>query len=690
MSDLIKKIKIKKQDGTFTDYIPIGAEAQNVSTSDGDSVQLKLNKKPYYYDTVADMKADTKLKAGDMAITLGYYEPNDGGGGTYLIRTKTVSDVDDGGSIHQINDELVSELIVDNCVNIKQFGAKSIKVTSESNIPDTDTINTPLKNMINYVMKLARENLNKGYNFKALIPAGSYLITETIELSTLVHLIAEGSVCLYWKNTTDEENIMFKIGTTDDELSPWARHSIDNRFRNPVFDGSNGNFELNNISDTKKDTCIALGGFSDNSEGELIGLKFLYIKNFKIGIDMYLKNVYMNKFSNLSINKCEIGIKTSTPNKEEYSGINSGENIIFDKCEIALCNTAILFDDSITNLKFVNCSFDGNGCVVYQNLNLNATLIFDKCWIEAVGNSMGSQHQAINFRGKQAIVYIVPHQDDNYQLYLSTNYIFTNCRYVDSSSKYDGSKLNYLFSGNTLVLFLDNFLYETWIVYSNTTPRYLCDDNVLHINYHNYICSPYANQPFIKNKNLINFPQLNWTETGNINTTVGTKISTDFQIKSIQNISTLELVANTGSDKGNVLKITRNDNSAESTLQLITNFKVYAKNSNIRGRIYFKNQDNNKDGLSQRYSNIYYDFNDRETSRSYTEYNDNYWVADNDNYYYPSYLQSIDNSKYKYNYNVYCKPMFSIIMAANSSNIVYVKLPEVMDFSGNAVVMKDD
>lgn len=78
MADLIKKIKIKKQDGTYTDYIPIGAEAKNVDCLDGESVEYKLNKKPYYYDTVADMKNDSKLKIGDMAITLGYYEPNDG------------------------------------------------------------------------------------------------------------------------------------------------------------------------------------------------------------------------------------------------------------------------------------------------------------------------------------------------------------------------------------------------------------------------------------------------------------------------------------------------------------------------------------------------------------------------------------------------------------------------------------
>lgn len=84
MSDRIKKIKVKKSDGSFTDYIPIGADAKNIDTSDGESVELKLNKKPYYYNTVADMKADTKLKVGDMAITLGYYTANDGGRLEYL------------------------------------------------------------------------------------------------------------------------------------------------------------------------------------------------------------------------------------------------------------------------------------------------------------------------------------------------------------------------------------------------------------------------------------------------------------------------------------------------------------------------------------------------------------------------------------------------------------------------------
>lgn len=39
MSDLIKKIKIKKSDGTYSDYIPIGAEAKNIDMENNYSVQ---------------------------------------------------------------------------------------------------------------------------------------------------------------------------------------------------------------------------------------------------------------------------------------------------------------------------------------------------------------------------------------------------------------------------------------------------------------------------------------------------------------------------------------------------------------------------------------------------------------------------------------------------------------------------
>ena len=160
MADLIKKIKIKKQDGTFTDYIPIGADAQNVADADGESVQLKLNKKPYYYNNVADMKADAKLKAGDMAITLGYYEANDGGGAEYKI----VNNSDK--YYEELNNNLLAELIIKDIIYPEQFGAKGDGVTDDTAI-------------IQYM--LDNYNIINFYN-KTYIAKGLYIQTSNKKL----------------------------------------------------------------------------------------------------------------------------------------------------------------------------------------------------------------------------------------------------------------------------------------------------------------------------------------------------------------------------------------------------------------------------------------------------------------------------------------------------------------------------
>ena len=88
---------------------------------------------PIVYKSVAEMKADSLLSAGMTACTLGYYSPNDGGAGTYIIRAKQEADVDDGGSLHELANGNVAELVVENgTVNVKQFGAKGDGVTDDT------------------------------------------------------------------------------------------------------------------------------------------------------------------------------------------------------------------------------------------------------------------------------------------------------------------------------------------------------------------------------------------------------------------------------------------------------------------------------------------------------------------------------------------------------------------------------
>ena len=72
--------------------------------------KIKDEKAVRSYDTIALMKADTKLKEGYHVKTKGYYETNDGGHGEYVIVDDDTL-VDDGGLIHVLSNGLRAKLI---------------------------------------------------------------------------------------------------------------------------------------------------------------------------------------------------------------------------------------------------------------------------------------------------------------------------------------------------------------------------------------------------------------------------------------------------------------------------------------------------------------------------------------------------------------------------------------------------
>lgn len=140
------------------------ADASSQSAVNAQNAATSVQKyKALWFDSVASMKAEPSLTAGAYVCTAGYYEQNDGGGASYLIRAKLESDTDDGGSLHQLNNGLVAELIIENgTVNVKQFGAKGDSAANDT---------------VAFQQSIATGN-------PVFIPKGSYRINDTLNNPT--------------------------------------------------------------------------------------------------------------------------------------------------------------------------------------------------------------------------------------------------------------------------------------------------------------------------------------------------------------------------------------------------------------------------------------------------------------------------------------------------------------------------
>ena len=115
-----------------------------------------------YYNSVDEMRKSETAIVGRPCVTLGYYEPNDGGGAVYIIRSKTDSDTDDGGSIIVLDNGNVAEMLVEDAVNVKQFGAKGDGATDDL---------TALTNCINSIYSTIR------------VPSGQYYMSDSLYIT---------------------------------------------------------------------------------------------------------------------------------------------------------------------------------------------------------------------------------------------------------------------------------------------------------------------------------------------------------------------------------------------------------------------------------------------------------------------------------------------------------------------------
>ena len=532
MADLIKKIKIKKQDGTFTDYIPIGAEAQNVSTSDGDSVQLKLNKKPYYYNNVSDMKADTKLKAGDMAVTLGYYGVNDGGEATYKI-TNVESETD---YQEELENGLYATLIIINELNSRQLGISE-------NLEDNST---RLQKLFDY---------SQNYNSVKLM-GGEYNVKNSLNIYPTSKIKIDGSVILHDYSTS---NFIQMIAPTIEEINN------KNGYHNNIFYGETLTI-INEDETNDNKICLVIGSSEYTTNGIISNLN---IRKYPISIDLTSKNLYWLKLENIT---CFNGIKGINFNNQTKT--NSDELIILDRCCFTRLDCGIYIDNSVI-LSIQNTAFDFIESAIYSN-NISAEINCYNCHFEGIGNKNGKISTGYNgFYG------IMKGYDSTYN-YNRNNISLLDCKIVGNTLTGFNKKL---FKGTSLYVLLKNCIFQYGNSYQNLLKGdnsfeniFLTDSDIREIKIKN--CRPLYNDIYPKMYNKLDTltdPFFESDSTTAEHTITSAELLTKLQDLNYYELwGTAYLTANTKyqivtlEDNKKAIKITPPHNGAACALALLT------------------------------------------------------------------------------------------------------------------------
>lgn len=287
------------------------------------------------FNSIADMIADSKLQAGDVCQTLGYYLINDGGASLYKIRTKTNNDVIDNMIKFQTSsNELLAELIVEYPINPKKLGAYGDGVHDDR---------VPLQKAIDLG--------------DVILTKGSYYISQSLEIKSN-RIFDGGNQFLI---PASEQPAFKGIGTTSNPIVETYIKNVQIKTTDLGGYGiylENGYFNyFDNINIIKLKGTNAYGFKFVNGFNQVVSNSRVYgdYQNYsgQIGINIsttsgYMSNETNNKYDTLLLQNIDYGVKANysiTANMIQFN------NIGFSSCKYCFYMEGTALPISIDNTR---------------------------------------------------------------------------------------------------------------------------------------------------------------------------------------------------------------------------------------------------------------------------------------------------------------------------------------------------
>lgn len=279
---------------------------QEVKTINGYSI--KDEKAIRTYDSVASMKADTKLSEGQHVKTRGYYEVNDGGSAEYIIKSNVVLNE----YKENLNNGKYAVLITNEKLNIKQFGAYGDKIHNDT---------SAIQNAINF----AQDNEIVKTLF---IPIGTYLVSH-LEITKPINIIGESQYdSILWSIDNNTNNSLIEIINDGCWYNIFSNFRLYGNMQNENgMDGILVNITQDNISDRYTNyNNLKISAFTGHGillNDNLTDYDIREIRIDNIDISGCKKGVYAKGVTDSLFTRI-----TSHSNREEGIYINSANNRI--------------------------------------------------------------------------------------------------------------------------------------------------------------------------------------------------------------------------------------------------------------------------------------------------------------------------------------------------------------------------
>lgn len=366
--------------------------------------KIKDEKAVRSYETVALMKADTKLKEGYHVKTKGYYSINDGGSTEYYI----TSSQSESEYQEELENGLYATLIVENEVNILQGGAK----------PNDETFDSTL--IINTLLSKFK---------KVIIPNGKFYVNN-IRINSGNILKGNNRLYSILSTTSDNSTIISNDNTG-------TRNGV---IENLTIDGNN-----------QASYGLYLDYFTHSSIVRNVTIS-------KCDVGCYIDRCWYGQFINMDISNNGRGLELNANNSEinsiqfincyiNYATTDYGiyikptnhiiNSIEFNSCTIEHTENKGIFIDTesaefVRNLKINNCYFEQNKDNCIDGIGRELTI--ENCYFHPLSTSqiiINSRFSSLFINNCFEEANVIP----NYSIYHTGTYLFCNCYYFNASNK---------------------------------------------------------------------------------------------------------------------------------------------------------------------------------------------------------------------------------------------------------------